>query len=129
MFKSTKLYSILFNKCPRCHEGDLFVRKGAFNREFDKMHKRCSHCGQDFEPETGFYFGSMYVSYAFYVATVVTAFVGFVVIFEFPVEQVLVVLIPLLVLLTPLYFRVARRVWINFFVSYQKPKAQVETSV
>lgn len=26
MLKGTKLYSILFNKCPRCQEGDFFEK-------------------------------------------------------------------------------------------------------
>ena len=40
------------------------MTKTAYNlKNFDKMHKRCSHCDEDFEREPGFYFGAMYTSY------------------------------------------------------------------
>ncbi len=124
MLKGTKLYSILFNKCPRCHEGDFFETRSAYNlKKFDKMHKQCSHCGEDFEREPGFYFGAMYISYALYVALIITSFVGFVVILDGDEIRLLYFLIPTLVLVMPLFFRLGRRVWINIFVKYQPKKA------
>ena len=123
MLKNSKLYSILFNKCPRCHKGDFFVKKSAFTRGFDRMHEYCSACGLRYEKEPGFFTGAMYVSYAFYVATIISSFVLFVVILDGDEITLLWVLMPALVVLTPLFFRLARRVWINFFVSY-KPEIQ-----
>jgi len=120
MRKGTKLYSILFNKCPRCQEGDFFKRQNAFNlKTFDQMHKKCPVCGEDYEPEPGFYFGAMYVSYALYVAFTISVFVPFVLLLELDVVTFLYVLLPGIVLLTPLFFRLARRIWINFFVTYR----------
>jgi len=119
MLKGNKLYSILYNKCPQCHEGDFFKTKSAFDlKHFDEMHDHCSVCGMRYEREPGFYTGSMYVSYAFYVATIVSSFVLFVVIFDMDALNLLYGLIPALILLTPYYFRLARRVWINMFVGY-----------
>jgi uncharacterized protein (DUF983 family) len=126
MLKGTKLYSILFNKCPRCHEGDFFETKNAFTRDFDKMHKTCPHCGERYEPEPGFYFGAMYVSYALYVALIITSFVGFVVVFDQSAIQLLYFLVPALVLLLPIIFRLARRIWINIFVKYRPTKISVK---
>ena len=124
MLKGTKLYSILFNKCPRCHEGDFFVTNYFFNwKKFDKIHKKCSHCGENFEPEPGFFTGSMYVSYALNVAFVVTSFVGYVGIYGGDPVDLLYFVVPSLVLLTPFFFRFARRIWINIFVKYDKNKA------
>jgi uncharacterized protein (DUF983 family) len=125
MLKGTKLYSILFNKCPRCHGGDFFVTKTAYDfKSFDKMHKRCSHCDEDFEREPGFYFGAMYTSYGLYVATIVTSFVGFVVLLGGDELRLLAFLIPALILLMPLYFRIGRRIWINIFVKYKSTKVK-----
>ena len=63
-FQETKLYSVLAAKCPKCHKGDFFETSNPYNlKKFDKMHKKCPECGQDFELETGFYYGAMYVSY------------------------------------------------------------------
>ncbi|MGM9511160.1 DUF983 domain-containing protein [Larkinella sp. GY13] len=120
MRKGTKLYSIVFNKCPYCHEGDFFVTKSAFNlKKFDQMHKNCSVCGQSFEPEPGFYTGSLYISYSFYVAWIITTFVLVGVLLEVDVIAYLWGLIPSLIILTPFFFRLARRVWINIFVKYR----------
>ncbi|RAJ93083.1 uncharacterized protein (DUF983 family) [Larkinella arboricola] len=118
MLKGNKLYSILFNKCPRCHQGDFFITKSAYNRRFDKMHQRCSVCGQDFEPEPGFYTGALYVSYALYVAWTIGTFVLFYVLLNIDVMVYMWCLLPSLVILTPYFFRMARRVWINIFVAY-----------
>ncbi|RYC68202.1 MULTISPECIES: DUF983 domain-containing protein [Spirosoma] len=130
MVKGTKLYSIVFNKCPRCQQGDFFVTKSAFNiRNFDKMHTSCPVCGQNYTPEPGFYTGSMYVSYAFYVATIVSSFVLFVAMLGFDEIDLLIGLIPALIILTPLFFRLARRVWINMFVPYDPTAASHPHSV
>lgn len=123
------MYSILFNKCPRCQEGDFFEGRQAFNlKTFDRMHKKCPVCGQDYEPEPGFYFGAMYVSYALYVAFTISTFVLLVVLLDVDVMNFLYFLLPCIVLLTPYFFRVARRTWINFFVSYKPDKAAQQQS-
>jgi len=49
-------------KCPRCQKGDLFVSPFEFSNPTN-MHQRCSECSLDFEPEPGFYFGALIVSY------------------------------------------------------------------
>lgn len=38
------------------------------------MYDRCDHCGASFEPEPGFYFGAMFVSYA--ISVVLFAVIG-----------------------------------------------------
>ncbi len=123
MLKETKLHSILFNKCPRCHEGDFFETPNPYNlKNFDKMHKHCPHCGEDFEREPGFYFGAMYISYALYVAMIVTSFVGFVIILNIDAIKLLYFLIPALILVMPVFFRLGRLVWANLFVKYKPQK-------
>lgn len=57
------LFSSIWNyKCPRCRKGDLFVKPFQMNAPLN-MHESCSHCQQKFEPEPGYYFGAMFVSY------------------------------------------------------------------
>ena len=36
------------------------------------MHQRCPHCDADLNPEPGFYWGAMYVSYGFSAAIAIT---------------------------------------------------------
>lgn len=42
--------------CPRCGAGSLF--SGLF-----RMHDACGNCGMRFNPEPGFYLGSIYINY------------------------------------------------------------------
>ena len=119
MFKGSKLYSIATNTCPRCNEGTYFKTSNPYDlKDFDKINTACEYCGESFQREPGFYIGAMYISYALSVAMVITAFVGFVIIFGFDIEYVLAGLIPAIIVLMPVLFRTARIIWLNIFVNY-----------
>ncbi|WP_071891020.1 DUF983 domain-containing protein [Hymenobacter sp. PAMC 26628] len=60
--------ALLALRCPRCHEGPLFSHPAYRLTKFADMPAACPVCGQAYEPEPGFYFGAMFVSYAFSVA-------------------------------------------------------------
>ncbi|MFO0004725.1 MAG: DUF983 domain-containing protein, partial [bacterium] len=63
------LYSIFFQRCPRCHKGHLFINRNPYKwTNWDKMHNECGNCGLHYEREPGFFQGAMYVSYALGVA-------------------------------------------------------------
>lgn len=117
--KGRKLYSILNLKCPRCHEGDLFLNKNPYNlKDLDKMPKNCQVCGEDFYRETGFYYGAMMISHA---TTTVIAVIVHVTVFYFygwAIAPNLISLLTLLIISFPLVFRSSRAIWINFFVKY-----------
>ncbi|MPR36805.1 DUF983 domain-containing protein [Salmonirosea aquatica] len=126
MFKGTKLYSIATNTCPRCQEGPFFKTANPYDlKQFDKINPVCSYCGESFQREPGFYIGAMYISYALSVALVVTAFVGFVIIFGLDIEYVLAGLILAIIVLLPILFRTARIIWLNIFVKYDPEKAKL----
>ncbi len=123
--KGNKLYSILYAKCPKCHEGDMFEKGTLYNyRRFSEMKEKCECCGQHFEPEPGYYYGAMFVSYAFSTAIFVAVWI----VLSFFVEEVTILmmtfaLIAVVVGLLPVSFRLSRSIWINIFMSYQgKPK-------
>lgn len=119
--KRTKLYSVLFNKCPHCHEGDFFVTKNPYNfSEFTKMHENCPVCGEKYLREIGFFYGSMYVSYGLTVALGVGTYLLCHYIFGLSDLAFLIILSALALLLWTWIFRVARLVWINLFVKYDK---------
>lgn len=64
--------ALLSLRCPHCHEGRLFTHS-AFNlAHFTDMPAHCEVCAVPLEPEPGFYWGAMFISYAFNVATVLT---------------------------------------------------------
>jgi uncharacterized protein (DUF983 family) len=121
MNKGTKLYSILNLKCPRCHEGDLFLTKNPYSfSNIDKMPDACPVCGEKYWPEPGFYYGAMYVSYALTIALSVAVFVAMIVLWKFDIAWYLSLNATFIILLFPPIFRVSRAVWFNFFVKYRK---------
>ncbi|RYF78464.1 MAG: DUF983 domain-containing protein [Cytophagaceae bacterium] len=123
MSSDSRFYSIVNNKCPRCHQGDFFTNKSAFSRNFDHMPDNCPHCGENYMPEPGFYWASMFVSYAFFTAWTIITFLVAVVWLNLDVNYYLIGLVPTLFFLTPYFFRMARRTWLTLFIKPNPAKA------
>lgn len=106
------LFDILGEKCPKCGKGKVFAEKGnIFLLRLPKMNTHCSNCNHKFEKEPGYFFGSMFVSYAVAVAEMV---VFFLIVNQF-IESYLtiVVLIGILaVVMSTFNFRFSRMLWI-----------------
>jgi uncharacterized protein (DUF983 family) len=123
MSNPSKLLAVINARCPQCHEGRLFKFKfwNIFN--FTQMHEHCPSCNLRYEVEPGFFFGAMYVSYAF---TVGIMLVGGVVIFNFfndpPALGYVVPITAVSLLMVPFNFRMARVLFIHLFsgVKFQK---------
>lgn len=77
MVEPAYLSSILSCKCPRCRKGKLFKYKAYQLRKAAIMYEDCTVCKLHFEIEPGFFWGAMYISYAFSVAISVTVAVAF----------------------------------------------------
>ena len=119
--KGSKLYSIFKMKCPSCHEGDFFTTKNAYNlKKVAEMHPRCPVCNQSYEPEPNFYYGSMYVSYAYTVALFVAIMVLVKGILGYNIWVALGVLAVILFAAWPYLFRLSRITWLNLFVKYKR---------
>lgn len=122
--KPSLLLSILGNRCPRCRRGRLFEESNPYRLgRFMRMNKHCPVCGQATEPETGFYFGTGYVSYALSIALSVATFVAWWVLIGFSLDDNrlfwwLGLNGVLLVLMQPLLMRISRTIWLAFFVYY-----------
>lgn len=85
---------------------------------FDKMPRRCPVCGENFERETGFYWGAMMISHA---TTTVLAVIIHLIVYPFYGWDIAANLIPVIttfIVLVPVIFRSSRAIWINFFVDY-----------
>ncbi len=75
-------------------------------------------------PEPGFYWASMFVSYAFFTIWSLLTFFIFVVWLEIDLDYFLIGLVPSIILLTPYFFRMARRTWLTIFIKpAPKPSA------
>jgi uncharacterized protein (DUF983 family) len=126
--------SLFANKCPHCREGNLFVHPNpyAFNGIL-KMHEHCTVCGQKTTIETGFWYGTGYVSYALSIAVTATTFVMWYVLLGFTLENYHVFYwfglnALLLGILQPYMMRFSRTMWLSMFVTYD-PEAKKNHSL
>lgn len=119
--KVSTLKSIYHCKCPRCHEGDLFLRGQLLNpTKFSDMNKECSHCGQYLEPEPGFYLGAMFISYGFNTAVFIAVWVTLAIIEpDYSLTLLLTLIGVAILVLTPFIYRISRSMWIAFFVPFR----------
>lgn len=62
--------SALKAKCPRCRKGDMFDGS-LLSLRASKMKTNCPHCNLKFEKEPGYFYVSMFISYAFSVAQLI----------------------------------------------------------
>jgi uncharacterized protein (DUF983 family) len=122
--KPNLLLSVFQNKCPRCRTGKLYKYSNPYNlRHFMEMKEHCDVCGQPSEPETGFYFGTGYVSYGLSIAISVASFIAWWVLIGFSLDDNRLfwwigINAVLLIVLQPLLMRVSRTIWLAFFVYY-----------
>lgn len=118
--KGTKLYSIFYGKCPRCHQGDVFTTHNPYHlKQMFQLKERCEHCDLLFEREPGFFYGAMYVSYGYTVAIGVAIYVLMTLFFEPGIMEILIALSLVLILGSPYIFRLSRITWMNLFTRYR----------
>lgn len=117
--KGSKLYSVWHNKCPRCQEGDFFVKPAGFRfKDNLKTHENCSNCGLKYMIEPSFFYGAMYVSYAITVAMAVAVFV-ICQLFDLSLVTSLISILVVLILANPFVMRVSRLLYINMFIRFK----------
>ncbi|MDM9631169.1 DUF983 domain-containing protein [Robiginitalea sp. M39] len=123
--KGSKLYSILFMKCPRCHEG-RFLQNHPYNlSSMNKVRDTCPSCGLKYKLEPSFYYGSMYVSYGVGVAIAVAAYVLIYLLgLDLGIAGIFGVIVGTLILLMPFIGAVSKSIWANFFFNYDEEYAQ-----
>ena len=123
--KGSKLYSILFMKCPRCHQG-AFLENHPYNlRSMNKVRDICPSCGLKYKIEPSFYYGSMYVSYAVGVAVAVAVYVLiFLLGLDLEIAGIFGAIVVALVLLMPYIGAISKSIWANFFFKYDTEVAR-----
>lgn len=121
------LWSMFTMKCPRCRRGPMYTdanpyKKITLKHIFD-MPDHCNVCGQKYDLEPGFWYGTAYVSYALTVAISAATFVAWLVLIGVSTEDNRIfwwlgVNAVLLVILQPWIMRLSRVIYIRFFVRY-----------
>jgi len=115
------IYSTVGNKCPRCHKGKFFEYNNPYNlAKAFKMKESCSECGLVYEREPGFFYGSLYVSYALMSGIFILWFVADLLWLHLDAVRLTAFVVSTIIVAFPIVYRWARSVWINFFVKYDK---------
>ncbi len=88
----------------------------TYGLHFTDMHTNCEKCGLQFEIEPGFFWGSMYISYALTIAlSVILGIIIYIVSQSSNVWLYVGVISGFLVLLSPYNFRLSRAILLHAF--------------
>jgi uncharacterized protein (DUF983 family) len=118
MAKRNKIAAIAAMKCPRCREGNMFyapITQGIY-----KMNEECPVCKQAFELEPGFYWGAMYVGYGLSGGYMLSTVGAMLIFLNLSVEAAFAISIMGGIIIFPFIARLARVIWINIYVGYDK---------
>ena len=101
-----RVAAILRQRCPVCLEGPMFG-------SWITMHERCPRCGHQFERETGFFQGAMYVSWVLGVGVFAALAIAADVVLapRMGLGAALALAVILYLPIVPVLFRYSRAVW------------------
>ena len=106
--------AIVHAKCPRCRRGDMFATP-MYGFKSQVMNKTCPHCGMVYEREPGYFYVAMLISYAMFVAEMVTLAVAIHVLTGSNNPWVYVaVILSIGVILSPFNFRYSRIILLHW---------------
>ena len=115
------LKSIWNYKCPRCRDGDMFVQPFNISNPLD-MPDNCPVCNQRFEPEPGFYFGAMFISYILSSWFLLLPALLLVFYFKWSVGSAMMVAILMAAVTYFKFLRGSRALWLHLNVKYKPGK-------
>ncbi|HUM45981.1 MAG TPA: DUF983 domain-containing protein [Chitinophagales bacterium] len=99
----------------------MFVNTNPYAlNDISKMPSNCPVCGISFFPETGFYWGSMYMSYVITVIFSAISVVALGLLSHWSLYVLVFGNAALLVLGFPLFFRYSRVVWLQLNMPFDK---------
>ena len=104
-------------KCPRCRKGNMFVKPMVLTDPLN-MNERCEVCNQNFEPEPGYYFGAMFLSYIISGWLILMPTLLLVFYFKWSVNAAMLFAIGLGAICYLKLLRGSRALWLHFNVKY-----------
>ncbi len=106
--------AIVHAKCPRCRRGSMFVTP-MYGLKSQAMNKTCPHCGLTFEREPGYFYVAMLLSYAMFVAEMVSLAVAIHVLSESNNPWLyVIIIISAGIILSPFNFRYSRVILLHW---------------
>ena len=114
-----KFTSLLFLKCPRCRKGNLLLSHPYVLSQFNKVNEKCPCCNLNFKIEPGFFYGSMYVSYALGVAVCVAVYVLLQLVeWALSLFQMFILITGVFLVLAPYLGALSKAIWASFFIRF-----------
>lgn len=110
--------SVVKLRCPRCRKGDLFSKPFELSKPLE-MPENCELCGQKLEPEPGFYFGAMFLSYIISAWVLLIVSLSLVFFFKWTVGAAMMVVLAIAGLFYIKLLRFSRSLWIHMMVKYE----------
>ncbi|MFY7706873.1 MAG: hypothetical protein ACOVQ5_02260 [Flavobacteriales bacterium] len=128
--------SMVTLQCPQCRESHLYENPNTYSlKKLGAIKTICDRCGENLQPEPGFYFGAAYVSWGLTVALWVSVLVALKVFaalgwieFAFLTHPAtfLITGIVVSIITFPYMFRLSRSIWAHFFI---KPREEEQKLV
>ncbi len=113
-------WSAIWNyKCPRCKEGDMYKKPFELSDPL-KMHRRCEKCNLDFEPEPGFYFGALIISYGISSWMLLLPALALVLYFDWEVMSAMVFTLFFAAITYLKILRISRSIYLHLSMRYDK---------
>lgn len=111
--------SIFTYRCPRCRTTKMFIEPMKIKDPL-AMHEACSNCGQRFEPEPGFYYGAMFISY--FISAWILLILALIMVFliGWSLDSVKWIIIGIGLLFFLKTVRLSRSIWIHIIVRFNK---------
>ena len=103
--------------CPKCRHGKIFTTPFNITKPLD-MPEACKVCGQETEPEPGFYYGSMFLSYMVGIWFVLLPALFLVFYCGWSVGNAMIVSIAIEVVIYLWLLRFARSLWLYINVKF-----------
>ena len=121
------LKSVFNYTCPRCRQSKLFIEPFERSKPVNMKHS-CEVCKQRFEPQPGYYYGAMFISYIFsgwlFVGTALTLVFAA----GWTLGSAMAVVIVFAVITFFKLMRLSRSLWIHLMVKYN-PKYLIKEVV
>ncbi len=106
-------------RCPKCRDASSSLFKKPFHfKEPLNMNHSCDSCGQSFEPEPGYYYGAMFISYLLSTFLLLPIALVLVFYFEWKESSAMIIVILTGLLLFFRILRMSRSLWIHAMVKY-----------
>jgi hypothetical protein len=108
-----KPMDLLRNKCPKCHEGEIF-------RAIVIMNKSCRKCNYVFEREQGYFVGAMFLDAMFLPISAIPTVLFFA--YNGLIKTGAFVAVFQMAFISPFVFRFSRLIWIQVGYKFDPPQ-------